>query len=377
METPFQYDKPAIGKNFIGRKTEAISLESMLRSGQNALIFDAPKSGKGSLIRQVLYNLKINSYPFIACRMDLTRIRAWEDFLNAFATSVFRAAVSGGAEMNELHGLWLQGTFLGFDPTSYNDTGMLFTAEGKASDKDSYAILSLPEKAAARFGLQVIVIIEEFQDFMLMDGWEDILDTLEIVWGEREKATYIFSGSMINAMKKIFMEEKRFYRFAEYLPLSPINEREITDYILKGFLKSGKVIEKDLALGTARLFECNCWYINQLLSICDSLSRGYITENTMMDSLGMLISIHEPRFIEKVNGMTGFQLNFFRAVLEGYSKFSSKEVIEKFGLNSSANVLRVKDALKKKEIIAFDDDENPHIIDPLFRYWMKTCFYKI
>lgn len=279
--------------------------------------------------------------------------------------------------MNELYGLWLQGTFLGFDPTSYNDTGMLFTAEGKASDKDSYAILSLPEKAAARFGLQVIVIIEEFQDFMLMDGWEDILDTLEIVWGEREKATYIFSGSMINAMKKIFMEEKRFYRFAEYLPLSPINEREITDYILKGFLKSGKVIEKDLALGTARLFECNCWYINQLLSICDSLSRGYITENTMMDSLGMLISIHEPRFIEKVNGMTGFQLNFFRAVLEGYSKFSSKEVIEKFGLNSSANVLRVKDALKKKEIIAFDDDENPHIIDPLFRYWMKTCFYKI
>ena len=146
---------------------------------------------------------------------------------------------------------------------------------------------------------------------------------------------------------------------------------------MKGFLKSGKVIEKDLALGTARLFECNCWYINQLLSICDSLSRGYITENTMMDSLGMLISIHEPRFIEKVNGMTGFQLNFFRAVLEGYSKFSSKEVIEKFGLNSSANVLRVKDALKKKEIIAFDDNENPHIIDPLFRYWMKTCFYKI
>ena len=200
METPFQYDKPAIGKNFIGRKTEAISLESMLRSGQNALIFDAPKSGKGSLIRQVLYNLKINSYPFIACRMDLTRIRAWEDFLNAFATSVFRAAVSGGAEMNELYGLWLQGTFLGFDPTSYNDTGMLFTAEGKASDKDSYAILSLPEKAAARLGVMPLSVDDVKISVAMADPLDmEAADEIRLITGREPEISVAARGDLERA----------------------------------------------------------------------------------------------------------------------------------------------------------------------------------
>ena len=58
-------------------------------------------------------------------------------------------------------------------------------------------------------------------------------------------------------------------------------------------------------------------------------------------------------------------------------KFSASDVIEKYGLNSSANVRRVKDALKKKEVLTFNDKDEPVILDPLFEYWVSKMFFEI
>ena len=51
------------------------------------------------------------------------------------------------------------------------------------------------------------------------------------------------------------------------------------------------------------------------------------------------------------------------------------DVIEKYGLNSSANVRRVKDALKKKEVLTFNEKDEPVILDPLFEYWLRKYFW--
>ena len=70
-----------------------------------------------------------------------------------------------------------------------------------------------------------------------------------------------------------------------------------------------------------------------------------------MEALGAIISIHEPRFIATMNSLTTFQVNMLKAILDGVNRFSSSEVIQKYGLSSSANVRRLKDALMKKEIV--------------------------
>lgn len=376
MDTPFQYDRYATGKNFVGRKGESVTLESLIRSNQNVVLYDAPKSGKGSLIRHALYQLKVDSYDFMACHASLASIRDRGEFLNEYATAVFRAAASDPGEMEDLHGEYLAGTCLEFNPSSYKDSGPLFAIGRAPESKDNLTVLSLPERISEHFSKPVIIIIEHFQDFMLFEDWEDMLGTLETVWKERKNAVYVISGSKINAMKEIFEEKRFFYRFAEYLPLQPVDERELTEYIIRGFSKGGKIIERDLALGAVRLFENNCWYINQFSAICDSLSRGYINENTLVEALGMLLSLHSVRFREIVGGLTSFQLNLLKAILEGTVRFSSAETIDKYGLNSSANVRRLKDALKKKEIVTFDKDDIPQVIDPLFKYWMTKIYYK-
>ena len=124
-----------------------------------------------------------------------------------------------------------------------------------------------------------------------------------------------------------------------------------------GFLFGGKVIEKELLLGMCKLFRNNLWYINHFISICDSLSKGYIIESILLDALDSMISIHEPRFAVMVNNLTTFQLGLLKAILDGYTKFSAADVIEKYSLNSSANVKRLKDALCKKEIVTFNDND--------------------
>ena len=100
-------------------------------------------------------------------------------------------------------------------------------------------------------------------------------------------------------------------------------------------------------------------------------------EGILKTALDTLISIHIPRFTSMMYDLTGFQACFLKAILEGHSKFSSTDIIEQYKLNSSANVLRVKEALCKKEIIFFDETGKPIVIDPLFEYWARTEYYGI
>ena len=52
-------------------------------------------------------------------------------------------------------------------------------------------------------------------------------------------------------------------------------------------------------------------------------------------------------------------------------------LIKQYGLNSSANVRRLKDALCKKEIVTFDEDETPIVLDPLFEYWVRKEYFNM
>ena len=191
----------------------------------------------------------------------------------------------------------------------------------------------------------------------------------------RNAAAYIFTGSAVNAMHDIFGRRKLFFRQAERIQLREIETRDIIDHINRSLLTSGKVIDRDLLLGTCKLFRNNIWYINHFAAICDSLSKGYIMENTLTAALESLISVHEPRFIATMNDLTTFQVNMLKAILCGRTKFTSTEVIEEFGLSSSANVRRLKDALAKKEIVDFENQAAPRVIDPLFEYWVRTRYF--
>ena len=377
MDTPFVYDRYVTGKNFVGRKMDCTILSNLLEGGENVVMYEPPKSGKMSVIQQTLYNRRASGRQFMVVHVNMFNIRTIEEFMLKYGTAVIRPLYSTQQEYASVVAKHLEGTHFVFDPARFASSDEVVSVNWTLDANDIEQMLRLPFRIARERGVPYYVILEEFQMLMMDKDYEDVLKVMETVLGERDSlVSFIFAGSQVNAMKYIFAERKFFHRMVEYLPLQPVDDREIIEHIVRGFMLTGKVIERELVLGACKLFRGQMWYLNHFTSICDTMTRGYLNEGILMEALKVIISIHEPRFISIVNDLTDHQLSLLRAVLDGVVKFSSADVIEKYHLNSSANVRRVKDALKKKEVITFNEKDEPIILDPLFEYWVRKHYFE-
>ena len=380
MDAPFVYDSHVTGKNFVGRKTDCTVLANLLDAGEHVCMYESPRSGKASLIQQTLFNMRATGKQFMVAYVNVFNIRTRRDFLKKFGAAVLRSAFSTPADYAGAICKYLGDTHFVFDEAQFASKEDIVCMNWDADDNDVLQMLKMPGRIADERGVPFYVIFKDFQNIMMTEEYEDTLKVMEKMFADRASygnSTFVFTGSMVNAMKYIFAEKKYFYRQVNHLPLSLIDDRDAIEHVIRGFRSSGKVIERDMALGACKLFRSEMWYLNQFFSICDSMSKGFINEAILMDALSSLISVHEPRFKVLVNDLTDHQQSLMRAILDGVVKFSSSEVIERYRLNSSANVRRVKDALRKKEIITFNDKDEPVILDPLFEYWITKYYFEI
>ena len=382
MDAPFVYDNHVTGKNFVGRKSECTVLGNLLEAGEYVCLYDVPKAGKTSLVQQTLYNMRAAGKQFIVAYVQMHNVRTIRDFMKKFGAAVLRSAYTTPSDYASAIARHLDGTHFVFDPAQFEAKGDIVCMNWDVEEYDIRKMMMLPYAVAEEKGVPVYVILKEFQSVMMVEDYDTVLKVMEDVFAGRDmsvrpKAAMVFTGSMVNAMKFIFAEKKYFYRQVNHLPLQTIDDRDAIEHIIRGFRSSGKVIERDLALGACKLFRAHMWYLNQFFSICDSMSKGFINEAILVDALNALIAVHEPRFSVLVNDLTDHQLSLVKAILDGVVKFSATDVIERYRLNSSANVRRVKDALRKKEIITFNDKDEPIILDPLFEYWLRNAYFEM
>ena len=335
------------------------------------------KTGKMSVIQQTLMNMRSSGKQFMTVSVDLFNVRSLEEFLVRFGNAVLRTCLQTPEQFREAVERHLGAHFV-FDVSRFYRDGSVVSMNWSPDKEDVKLMMMLPQRMAEEKGVPFYVIIKEFQMLTWNEESEDALPIIEEVLREKypkPSAAFVMIGSQVNAMKYIFEQKRYFYRQAVHLPLQPVEDREIIEHIVKGFLYGpGKSFDRNLAMGACSLFKCHVWYLNHLAAICDSMSKGFINESIMVEALNCMIAVHEPRFMNIVNDLTDHQLSLLTAVLDGVVRLSASEVIEKYHLNSSANVRRVKDALCKKEVITFNEKDEPIILDPLFEYWM-TKYY--
>lgn len=380
MDTPFVYDNYVTGRNFVGRKMECTILSNLLEAGEHVTLYEPPKSGKMSVVQQTLFNMRAAGRQFSVAWVNLFNVRTVYDFLKRFGTAVIKPVYSTPAEYSQVVSRHLEGTHFLFDPARFASHEEIVCLNWEPDENDVEQMLRLPFRIAEERGVPCYVVIEEFQNLTRAADfdYETVFHIMERIFAEKNRsASYILTGSQVNAMKNIFAERKFFYRQVEHLPLQVVDDKDIIEHIIRGFRTSGKVIERDLVIGACKLFRSNMWYLNHFVAICDSMSRGYLNEGILMEALKTIVSVNEPRFLAIVNDLTDHQLSLMRAIIDGVMKFSATDVIDRYRLNSSANVRRVKDALRKKEVITFNDKDEPVILDPLFEYWITKYFFEI
>lgn len=319
MKIPFNYTELATGADFIGREDELKSLTGHLANRHNVAVYGPDGIGKRSLVNQALVNLK-NLYPDLTVyHINLLNVRTEESFNRIYSETV--------------------------------------AADVYDTQK------------------RIVIYFEDFQNVLHFDDPDAFLKGLEKRVEGQEAVAYIFSGSKTNGMKYIFREKKYFYPQVEYLPISPMNEKVVSDFIVKTFLKVGRVIDKEYVKTFYNISGGVPYYLWILCSTTFNMTKGFVTPDIKDDALASIVSIREGQFKSLIDSLSNFQLSLLRAIYDGVTQFSNKEVIEKYQLNSSANVFRLKEALKKKEVIYFDEDDIPYIIDPIFRYWLSKYYF--
>ena len=380
MDSPFVYNRAVSGRWFMGRKEECALLSNFLRNGENVSIYEPPKAGKDSLLQQVFANMMLSDKSFRVVRVSLMNVRRVSDFCLKLGSEILKSFGSTAEDYSAMVPELLGGSHFVFDELVWQGKGSILSLNWDVDEEDIRAIVSLPYRMALRSGNKVFVCLDEFQSVMLTEDGDAICRIMQEVFKartdeDRHSATYVLYGSQVNAMKEIFEHRRLFHRQVERVRLGDIDPKEIADFVNRGFLNGGKVIDRNLILGACKTFRNNIYYMNCFASICDSLAKGYILEPTLQEALADLLALHEARFRAMMADLTSFQVSLLRAVVEGYTRFSSSEVIQRYELNSSANVRRLKDALRKKEILTFDEDDQPRIIDPLFEYWVTRVYF--
>ena len=323
MDSPFLYNRYVTGQHFIGRKEDCTILGNLLSQGENVAIWETRGTGKRSLIQQTLTKIRIEGTRFITADLSALDIRSAEVFVKRMGSTLVRTVASTPDEYAAVVARYLGGTHFVFDRKAFSDYDAILSLNWEMDEQDMLAVLRLPYLLAEERPERMFLIVEEFQSLDLADDGEKLFAALSQVMDEmraagRRNFSWIFTGSRVNAMADIFQHRRYFTRRVTRVHLSPVDEKNIVEHIIKGFLSSGKVIDRDLVAGACRLFKCNLFYINHFTSICDSLSKGYIMEPVLLEALQSVVAVHSGRFVAMMSDLTTFQVNLLHAVIDGY-----------------------------------------------------------
>ena len=251
----------------------------------------------------------------------------------------------------------------------------IYNSKELLSDAQIREFLNLPERIATDLNCHIVLYFEQFQDIILFEDPDRIFSLFEKEWSRHTHVSYVVTGERKNAMDEIFEVKKYFYNLVDKIDVVPIEKKIFVDYIIKGFLKGGKVIRPEQAGYIYDTLEGDPWYAQHLASICYEMTIGYLEDKTIDEALQNLINLHDFSFHTIAFGLSKHQLRFIKAVLNGVRKFSSADILDKYKLNSSANVNRLKEALQKKEIITYNGKKEIVVMDPLLKHWFIKYFF--
>ena len=97
-----------------------------------------------------------------------------------------------------------------------------------------------------------------------------------------------------------------------------------------------------------------------------------VTDEILQLSMRDLITHNTALFMQQIDGLTTYQMNFLRAVAHGVHKdFTSQEVLENYNLGTKSNITRLINVLTNKELIERRID-GIYIADPVLEKWLES-----
>lgn len=368
----FVYGVAVSDYNFIGRERETKRLLDNFKGGINVILMSPRRLGKTSLVKHVCN--KLDDKDIITVYLDIFGCKSEYDFYNKLATEVLKQTASK-------HELWFEEAkeFLyrltpkiSFSPEPNSDFSISLGITPKTHTPEE--VLQMAETIAIKRKKRIVICIDEFQQIGEMSNSKQIQARLRTVWQHQKHVSYCLFGSKHHLMSTIFLHRSMpFFQFGDTISLNKIATEDWVEYIVSHFADGKRTISHALAEEICKFTENYSAYVQQLAWLVFTLKEEgeTVTEDDVRQAENDLLATNDILFMQMIEPLSEFQLNFLRAIASGIKKdFGLSEVREEYNLGSYSNITRLKTALLERDLIEKQNTELV-ITDPIFAKWLK------
>ncbi|MBI5398997.1 ATP-binding protein [Candidatus Saganbacteria bacterium] len=373
MENPFIYGESVTKEYFCNRKTEIANLEKDVLASQKIFLISARRLGKTSLIKALIEKLKKKQV--LTVFLDLEGFASYKEFLNAYLLALSRQATTLDKILS-----FLRNVIPGFradlkmDELGQPPVSLGYDYPSSAFEHMANQIFELPEIIAKRQNKKLLIVFDEFQEILNLNGGT-IEGKLRASIQHQRKVAYIFASSKQHLLFEMANSPQRpFYKVGPILFLEKIPSDEFAIFIKQKFL-SGKIKISDETIEQIIKTAENIPYYVQMLchELWDfSAASKKIEPIDIKTVLERLVSQSSSNFHLEWSRLIPSKRQVLKAIaIEGGEKVLSKNFLNKYQLGFPSKVNRSLLSLIDTGYLDKSDEGIYFYNDLLFREWVK------
>ncbi|PID95419.1 MAG: ATPase [Bacteroidetes bacterium] len=345
-------------------------------SGINSVIISPRRWGKSSLVEKTIQTLK-NERDLIICKIDLYNVRSEEEFYLKLANTVLKETASKWEEFIAHAKAFLSQLLPQISMGMNDENSLRFGISWKDLQQKPDDILDLAEKIAIKKNIRIVICLDEFQNISTFGDSLALQKKLRAHFQRHQHVSYCLYGSKRHMLMDVFTNTSMpFYKFGNIMFLEKIKTKEWVPFIRKRFSDAGKEISKAQAERIVSLVENHSYYVQQLSQQVWLRTTRKCTDDIVEQAHLSLIQQLSLLFVTLTEGLSNTQVNYLKALLSGEKQLTSKEVLHKYRLGTSANVVRLKRTLVKNDVL--DNVGNELTFqDPLYKCWLIQDYFKL
>lgn len=361
---PFRFTGPVDRVELIDRDSEAEQLQENARGGHLTRLEAPRRYGKTSLLRRVLAEA--------ASEGMATAMVDFEDVLSlgAIVTRIERgygASLGGSMRrwVNRHVESWQLGLSLG--PVGFGMT--LRTNPAMSVEPALLRLLSLPEAIRAKHGVRTLIVFDEVQGLLRVDGAAGIVRS--VVQHHYDDASYVFAGSAPSLMSRLFDDpDAPFLSQGVPLRLPPLSAEALSDDVEARFRSTGR--DPGEALDELVRFsrghpQRSMLLAHHLWSRIPRADRGDLDD--WLDARDTAVEQQDAFLRAQLNGLPLNEQRAAAALALNPGAATSQEALNLVGLSRNSAYGAVTALRDRGEVI-----ETPlglRLTDPLMEHWLR------
>lgn len=353
---------------FCNRETELAWLQDQYQNERNAVIHSWRRIGKTALLRHFFYNLEKNS----KAKSLFVDLLGTTDLLSA-TKKIAEAVVQKFGDPDSFGKKILKmvsslGATLGVD--EYNGTPQLTFGLGAIHQPMQHS-LDVIGKFLSEGETPIIICLDEFQQ--IVNYTDKNSEAVFRTWVQNfPSIRFVFSGSHRNMTVSMFSETARpFYRSAQVLSISSIEEQQYSQFISTFFLNGKKKISAKHIEKIFRWTRVQTYYV-QLA--CNKLygRSNEVTDEMLNEVFEEIIQQEIPIFSSYQSLFTSYQWKVLVAIAKAeYTKNPmSRSFIDAYDLGATSSVKTALKSLESREFV-ISDLQGLTIQDTLLMRWLQ------